>query len=145
MPRRRAGVLAGGFPHLVDELDVDVVGYSYVSPYRPRPAYRFTVENSVYVRAGLRGRGVGRALLGELLQRCGQGPWRQMIAVIGDTANPASIDLPQAFGFRRARRLTAVGFKLWHGVDSVVVQAAAGGEGREGAREGKGVVRSVGS
>lgn len=126
MARRRAGVLAGGYPHLVADLDGEVVGYSYVSPYRPRPAYRFTVENSVYVREGLRGRGVGRALLGALIERCELGPWRQMVAVIGDTANDASIGLHEAFGFRRAGTLRAVGFKFGRWVDSVVMQRPIG-------------------
>lgn len=126
MGHRRAGVIAAGFPHLVAELDGEVVGYCYASAYRPRPAYRFTVENSVYVREGLRGRGVGRALLGALIGRCEQGPWRQMIAVIGDTANDASIGLHEAFGFRHAGTLRAVGFKFGRWVDSVLMQRAIG-------------------
>lgn len=135
MARRRDGVLAGGFPHLVAELDGEVVGYSYVSPYRPRPAYRFTVENSVYVRDGLRGRGVGRELLRTLLERCEQGPWRQMIAVIGDTGNEASIGLHEAFGFRHAGTLRAVGFKFGRWVDSVLMQRPIGPGERSGPME----------
>lgn len=126
MGQRRAAVLAGGYPHLVAELDGAVVGYSYVSAYRPRPAYRFSVENSVYVRDGLRGRGVGRALLGALIERCERGPWRQMIAVIGDTGNAASIGLHAGFGFSRAGTLQAVGFKFGRWVDSVLMQRPLG-------------------
>lgn len=126
MARRRAGVLAGGYPHLVAELDGEVVGYAYASAYRPRPAYRFTVENSVYVREGVRGRGVGRALLGALIERCEHGPWRQMIAVIGDTGNEPSIGLHEAFGFRRVGTLQAVGFKFGRWVDSVLMQRELG-------------------
>lgn len=126
MARRRAGILAAGFPHIVAEIDGEVAGYSYASSYRPRPAYRFSVENSVYVREGLRGRGVGRALLGALIGRCEQGPWRQMVAVIGDTGNAASIGLHEAFGFRRAGTLRAVGFKFGRWVDSVIMQRPLG-------------------
>ncbi|MEQ9332356.1 N-acetyltransferase family protein [Thalassobaculum sp.] len=132
MARRRAAVIAAGYPHLVAELDGAVVGYSYASAYRPRPAYRFTIENSVYVQDGLRGRGVGRALLGALIDRCEAGPWRQMIAVIGDTGNEPSIGLHAAFGFRRVGTLQAVGFKFGRWVDSVLMQRALGsGEGTD--------------
>lgn len=126
MARRRDAVIAGGYPHLVAELDGEVAGYSYASAYRPRPAYRFTVENSVYVRDGMHGRGIGRALLGALIQRCEAGPWRQMIAVIGDTGNEPSIGLHAAFGFRRAGTLAAVGFKFGRWVDSVLMQRELG-------------------
>lgn len=130
MARRRAAVVEAGYPHLVAEQDGEVVGYSYASAYRPRPAYRFTVENSVYVRDGLHGRGVGRVLLGALIERCGAGPWRQMIAVIGDSGHAASIGLHEAFGFRRVGTLQAVGFKFGRWVDSVLMQRALGpGEG----------------
>lgn len=127
MARRRDAVIAGGYPHLVAELDGAVVGYSYASAYRPRPAYRFTVENSVYVRDGMHGRGIGRALLAALIERCEAGPWRQMIAVIGDTGNEPSIGLHAAFGFRRAGTLQAVGFKFGRWVDSVLMQRELGG------------------
>lgn len=126
MARRRDAVIAAGYPHLVAELEGEVVGYSYASAYRPRPAYRFTVENSVYVRADLIGRGVGRALLGALIERCEAGPWRQMIAVIGDTANEPSIGLHAAFGFRRSGTVRAVGFKFGRWVDSVIMQRELG-------------------
>src|SRR5690606_18747870 len=94
------------------EIEGRVVGYSYATAFRARPAYRYTVEDSVYVRDGMAGRGIGAALLGELIRRCEAGPWRQMIAVIGDSANAASISLHRRLGFLHAGTLAAVGFKL---------------------------------
>ncbi len=85
--------------------------------YRPRPAYRFTVENSVYVEDGLHRQGIGQALLAALIDRCAEGPWRQMIAVIGDSENAASIGLHARLGFRQVGTLTAVGFKFGRWVD----------------------------
>jgi phosphinothricin acetyltransferase len=123
---RREAVLKQGLPYLVAEMDARVVGYSYASSYRPRPAYRHTIEDSVYVRDGLAGHGVGRALLGQLIERCECGPWRQMLAVIGDSANAASIGLHRAHGFRIAGRLDAVGFKFGRWVDSVLMQRPLG-------------------
>jgi L-amino acid N-acyltransferase YncA len=122
--RRRADVLARGMPYLVAELRGRVVGYSYVSPYRARPAYRFSIENSVYVEHGLVRGGVGRALLAALIERCEQGPWRQMIAVIGDSANAASIGLHASLGFRDVGTFTDVGFKFGRWLDSVLMQRA---------------------
>lgn len=126
---RRRAVLAAGLPHLVAELDGRVVGYSYAGPYRPRPAYRHTVEDSVYVAEGMAGRGVGSALLAALIARCEAGPWRQMIAVIGDTRNHGSIGLHRRHGFRMAGTLTAVGFKFGRWVDSVLMQRSLGAGG----------------
>ena len=85
--RRRTSVLAAGLPYLVAEIDGVVVGYCYATIYRPRPAYRHTLENSVYVQHGMNGRGIGVALMNALLARCEDGPWRQMLAVIGDSKN----------------------------------------------------------
>jgi L-amino acid N-acyltransferase YncA len=123
---RRGSVLKLGLPYLVAEMDGRIVGYSYASSYRPRPAYRFTVEDTVYVREGLAGHGVGRALLGMLIKRCERGPWRQMLAVIGDSANTASIGLHHALGFTAVGKLDAVGFKFGRWVDSVVMQRSLG-------------------
>jgi phosphinothricin acetyltransferase len=119
---RRAHVLKLGLPYLAAELEGEVVGYSYAGTYRPRPAYRFTVENSVYVRDGLAGRGVGKALLAELIARCQTGPWRQMLAVIGDSENHASIALHRSCGFRMVGTLEAVGRKHGRWVDTVLMQ-----------------------
>jgi phosphinothricin acetyltransferase len=123
---RRAAVLSLGLPYLVAELADQVVGYCYATAYRPRPAYRYTVEDSVYVADGLGRRGVGGALLGALLARCEAGPWRQMIAIIGDSGNTGSIALHRRFGFQHVGTLAAVGFKHGRWVDSVVMQRALG-------------------
>jgi L-amino acid N-acyltransferase YncA len=110
--RRRQSVLELGLPYLVAELDGKVVGYTYANNYRPRPAYRNAVENSVYVAGDARGQGVGKALLISLIEKCEQGWWRQMVAVIGDTANAGSIGLHKSLGFRHVGVLHSVGFKL---------------------------------
>src|SRR5262249_5973127 len=124
--RRRYDALHRGLPHLVAELNGEVVGYAYAAPYRSRSAYRFTVEDSVYVDHRQPRHGIGRALLRELLRRCESGSWRQMIAVIGDSDNAASIALHQSLGFRLVGNLHAVGFKFGRWIDSVVMQRALG-------------------
>ena len=124
MQRRRADVLGRGMPYLVAEIDGRVAGYSYASPYRARPAYRFTLENSVYVDPARPRAGIGRALLAALIARCAAGEWQQMIAVIGDSANAPSIGLHAALGFRRIGTLHAVGFKFGRWIDSVLMQRA---------------------
>jgi phosphinothricin acetyltransferase len=123
---RRAAVHALGLPYLVAEDAGRVVGYSYATSYRPRPAYRHTVEDSVYVADGLGGRGIGAALLGALIARCEAGRWRQMIAVIGDRDNAGSIALHRRLGFAPVGTLTAVGFKFGRWVDSVIMQRGLG-------------------
>jgi len=132
MERRRAEILARGLPYLVAILpgrgprDGDVAGYAYASPFRTRSAYRFTLENSVYVAPNMQRRSVGRALLAALLPRCAALGYRQMIAVIGDSANHASIGLHADVGFVEVGRLRAVGFKLGRWVDSVLMERALG-------------------
>ena len=123
---RRDAVLALGLPYLVAELDAKVVGYAYATPYRSRSAYRHSLEDSVYVREGFSGRGIGAALLSELVARCSRGPYRQMIAVIGDSENAASIGLHRKLGFREVGTLEAVGFKFGRWVDSVLMQRSLG-------------------
>jgi L-amino acid N-acyltransferase YncA len=123
---RRAAVIGAGLPYLVAERAGAVVGYSYASAYRPRPAYRHSIEDSVYVADGLAGRGIGAALLAALIARCEAGPWRQMIAIIGDTGNAASIALHRRYGFAPVGTLRAVGFKLGRWVDTVLMQRALG-------------------
>ena len=124
--RRRAEVLGRGLPYLVAEHEGDVVGYAYASPYRARSAYRFSLEDSVYVDPACHRRGAGLALLGALIARCEAGPWRQMIAVIGDSANHASIGLHERLGFRPAGTLRSVGFKFGRWIDSVLMQRPLG-------------------
>lgn len=120
--KRRADVLSHGLPFLVGEIDGGVAGYAYAGLYHTRSAYRFTLEDSVYVDHHMRRRGVGYALVRELLARCEQGPWRQMIAVIGDSANTGSIGLHEQFGFRLIGTLQAVGFKFERALDVVLMQ-----------------------
>jgi phosphinothricin acetyltransferase len=127
---RRAEILGSHLPYLVAELDGEIAGYAYASGYRARSAYRYTIEDSVYVADGLRGRGVGGTLLAALLERCETGPWRQMLAVIGDSGNTASIALHRRYGFERVGTFTAVGFKLGRWVDTVLMQRALGSGAR---------------
>ena len=124
--RRHGEHVDKGLPYLVAEVDGAVGGYAYASLYRPRSAYRFTCEDSIYVRADLTGRGIGRALLTALIDRCTAMGFRQMVAVIGDSANTGSIGLHAAAGFRPAGVLHAVGFKHGRWVDSVLMQRPLG-------------------
>ena len=124
--RRFAAIVAEGLPYLVAETDGTVIGYAYAARYRERPAYRFTVEDSIYVAPGAGGRGIGRALLAALIDRCGALGYRRMIAVIGDSANVASIGLHARLGFRVAGVLPSVGFKHGRWVDSVLMERALG-------------------
>jgi phosphinothricin acetyltransferase len=122
--RRFTAVRAAGLPYLVAELDGRVIGFAYAGPFRDRPAYRYTIENSVYVVPAAVRRGAGGALLGNLIERCREGGYRQMIAVIGDRDNASSISLHERLGFRRIGRLEAVGFKHGRWVDVVLMQRA---------------------
>lgn len=133
MRRRRADVLARGLPYLVAEgSDGVILGYAYASAYRPRAAYRNTAENSVYVRHDVNGRGIGRLLLQELLTQCEALGVRQMVAVIGDSANLASVRLHEAFGFRLVGTLRSVGRKHSRWLDTVLLQRALGeGDGTD--------------
>jgi L-amino acid N-acyltransferase YncA len=126
MARRRAEVLERGFPYLVAEIDGSVAGYAYAAPYRPRPAYRFTAEDSVYIHPDHTRKGLGRLLLAAVIARCEELGCRQMIAVIGDSANAASIGLHRALGFEHAGTLRTVGFKHGRWVDTVLMQRALG-------------------
>ena len=126
MARRRADIVAKGFPYLVAEEAGQVVGYAYCSGYRPRSGYRFSVEDSIYVAPGRGGAGIGSLLLPRLVDAATALGARQMIAVIGDSANHGSIRLHARFGFRHAGTLEAIGFKLGRWVDSVLMQRALG-------------------
>lgn len=124
--RRRTNILAHGLPYLAAEADGRVVGFCYASLYRRRSAYRFTVEDSIYVGEASRGRGIGRALLGTLVERCTDLGYRQMIAVIGGSDQWPSIGLHRAFGFAGVGMLPAAGFKFGRWVDVVLMQRALG-------------------
>lgn len=126
LKRRRAEVLRRGLPYLVAERNGQVVGFAYAAPYRARSAYRHTVEDSVYVDHRALRRGIGKALLGALIERCAALGYRQMVAVIGDSANDPSLGVHAALGFREVGRLPAVGFKLGQWVDSVLMQLPLG-------------------
>jgi phosphinothricin acetyltransferase len=124
--RRRADVLARGLPYFVAEIEGTVVGYAYASPYRVRPAYRFTVEDSIYIHADFTRRGIGRLLLAALIAACEERGCRQMVAIVGDSGNAPSIGLHQAFGFQHAGTLRSVGFKFGRWVDTVLMQRPLG-------------------
>jgi len=124
--RRAEDVRALGLPYLVATLEGAVVGYGYCSPYRARSAYRHVLEDSVYVQDGLQGRGVGRAILAVLIERCEALGYRQLIAVIGDSANAGSIGLHAALGFIRVGTLRSVGWKFGRWIDSVYMERPLG-------------------
>jgi phosphinothricin acetyltransferase len=126
MRRRFAGLAEGGFPYLVAEKAGSVLGYGYAGPYRPRPAYRHTVEDSVYLAKEARGRGIGSALLRELVRASEQRGFRQMIAVIGDSGHEASIRLHQSAGFALVGTFRDVGYKFGRWLDTVLMQRALG-------------------
>ena len=124
MKKRRAAVLDLGLPHLVAERDGRVLGYAYAGNWRPRPAYKFSVEDSVYVDKDAVGQGVGKALLPVLIEHCTKLGKKQMVAVIGDSAQTPSIRLHEAFGFRMVGTLQDIGFKFGRWLDSVLMQRA---------------------
>ena len=126
MRQRFEAVKAVGLPYLIAEQAGEIVGYSYATPYRPRPAYRHTVEDSVYVRSDQAGRGIGHRLLGELIARVEQGDWRQMVAIIGNSENRASIALHERLGFHLVGVLESVGFKHGRWLDTVLMQRRLG-------------------
>ena len=124
--RRRADILARRLPYLVGGFGDSVQGFAYASLFRPRSAYRYTVEDSIYVDPAAVGRGLGRVLLSELVDRCEALGYRQMVAVIGDSRNTASIQLHAALRFADAGTLTSVGFKFGRWVDAVFMQRSLG-------------------
>lgn len=127
MAARIARVQDAGFPWLVAEDEAgEVLGFGYCGPFRPRAAYRFTAEDSVYVRDDIRGQGVGKALVAEVLARAEAMGIRQMMAVIGDAENVGSIGLHISLGFRQVGVLKAVGMKFGRWVDVVQMQRALG-------------------
>lgn len=130
MERRLAATLARGLPFLVAEEGGEVLGYSYAGAWRSRSAYRYTVEDSIYVAPFVCRRGIGRALLAALVERCARLGYRQMISVIGDSANQGSIGLHRALGFRQEGVLRGVGLKFGRWVDVVIMHRQLGGDDR---------------
>jgi phosphinothricin acetyltransferase len=126
MTRRMRAILEGNLPYIVAELDAAIVGYAYASFYRTRPAYRFTVEDSVYVAPGRHRRGIGKALLIKLIEACTTLGFRQMIAVIGDSDQAASIGVHKACGFESAGNLRNIGFKFGRWLDTPLMQRSLG-------------------
>jgi len=126
MLQRRADICANGLPYLVIEREGEVVGYAYATLYRPRPAYRFTVEDSVYVREGMAGLGIGQRLLEAVIKRCTDDGRRQMVAIIGNSENLASIRLHERQGFRKVGVFESVGFKHGRWLDTVIMQRELG-------------------
>ncbi|MGE5548602.1 MAG: N-acetyltransferase family protein [Solirubrobacterales bacterium] len=130
MVRRREFTLERGLPYLVAEEKGEVLGYSYAGPFRTRSAYRYTVEDSIYVAPFVVRRGIGSSLLSTLVERCTRLGYRQMIAVIGDSANQGSIGLHRALGFRQEGVLRGVGLKFGRWVDAVIMHRELSGDDR---------------
>lgn len=126
MRARHAAIIAAGLPYLVAESAGEVVGYCYATAYRARSAYRHTIEDSVYIADGHGGRGLGLGLLTALIERCDAGPWRQLVAVVGNSGNAGSIALHTRLGFEHVGVLRKVGYKHGQWVDTVLMQRPLG-------------------
>ena len=122
MAKRRSNVVSRGLPYLAADENGTLVGYAYVSPYHTRMAYRFSVEDSIYVHPEHIGKGIGRLLMTELIAQTEKCGCRQIVAIIGDSANTASIKLHEQFGFRHVGVLRSIGFKFERWVDTVLMQ-----------------------
>ena len=125
MLSRRATVVSKGLPYLVAAKGDEILGYAYATVYRPRPAYRFTVEDSVYIREGVHGKGIGKALLQAVIDQCTASGYRQMLAVIGDASAP-SVALHRSLGFELAGTFKAFGFKFGAWRDTAMMQRQLG-------------------
>lgn len=126
MKARRTKTLERGLPYLVADCDGEVLGYTYAGPFRPRSAYRYTIEDSIYVAPMVRRRGLGGLLLGSLIEECTRRGYRQMIGIIGDSANQSSISLHRRLGFRQEGVLRGVGLKAGHWIDIVIMHRPLG-------------------
>lgn len=126
MTERRASLLAGGFPYIVAEADGVVMGYAYAGPHRARPAYGATVEDSIYVDPNSKGLGIGKALLLALIEEATARGFRQMVAVVGDSENTASVGVHRAAGFDMVGTLKSVGWKHGRWLDIVLMQRPLG-------------------
>ena len=122
MRRRRDAVLAAGLPYLVAENDGVVIGYAYAGRYRARTAYRHTAEDSVYIDSNAAGLGAGRALLAQVIAQSAAAGYRELVAIIGDSGNTASIGLHRALGFQDVGTLRNVGLKFGRWLDAVIMQ-----------------------
>jgi L-amino acid N-acyltransferase YncA len=127
MDARRRTIADQGLPYLVAEVDGEVLGFAYAGPFRPRAAYRYTLEDSVYVSPDAKGKGVGRAVLAAVIEACEALGIRQLMAVIGDTGNAGSVGLHRALGFEQTGVGRSVGFKHGRWVDIVHMQKALNG------------------
>ena len=134
MRRRWRALVEARYPYLVAERGGAACGYAYAGPYRARPAYRHTVEDSVYIEPSAQRRGIGTALLRALIEACTERGFRQMVAIVVDSGHPASIRLHRAAGFEVAGTLRSVGFKHGRWLDTVIMQRALG----DGARTSPG-------
>ncbi|MBQ0821547.1 GNAT family N-acetyltransferase [Microvirga terrae] len=126
MARRRAALLEGGYPYLVAERDGEILGYAYAGAYRTRPAYRSTVEDSIYVAPAAQGQGVGRLLLAALIEDCEARDFRLMVAVIGDEDSKGSIGLHRSLGFEPVGILKGIGYKHGRWLSTVLMQRPLG-------------------
>ena len=123
---RRDGFLSRGYPYLVAILDGEVLGYAHAGPYRTRPAYRFTVENTIYLHPDRAGQGIAQPLLQRIIDDCTGLGYRQMIAVVGDSDNQPSIRFHEKMGFRQVGLIEGIGWKADRWLDSVILQRALG-------------------
>ncbi len=126
MTNRRADVLGKGLPYLVAVEDGQVVGFAYGNWFKPRPAYRYSVEDSIYLAPGQHSKGLGRALLAELMARCEAVGIRKMMAIVGDSANAASVGVHLALGFEQVGKIDACGWKFGAWRDIVIMQKTLG-------------------
>jgi phosphinothricin acetyltransferase len=126
MASRRAAVLVGSYPYLVAERDGEILGYAYAGAYRTRPAYRSTVEDSIYIAPSAQGQGVGRALLTELIKECEARDFRLMVAVIGDEESKGSIGLHRSLGFELSGIIKGIGYKHGRWLSTVLMQRPLG-------------------
>jgi phosphinothricin acetyltransferase len=126
MLRRFEAITEAGYPYFVAEVGGRIAGYAYASAYRTRPAYRFTVEDSIYIAPDMQGKGIGRLLLGALIDACTQKGYRLMLAVIGDSAQYGSIRLHRALGFTFSGTIHSVGYKFDRWLDSVLMELPLG-------------------
>lgn len=126
MSRRASALEEAGYPYLVAEIDGQVVGYAYAGAYRPRPAYRNTVEHSIYIDDTVRRGGIGRILLKSLIDTCTDLGFRQMIAIIGDSQNLQSIEFHEKMGFTHVGKVKSIGYKFDRWMDQIIMQRALG-------------------